>query len=83
MRAGSTNAAVLQTFAAVAPDQVIATVYDGLGELAHFNPDDDRDPLPPTVAALRAANEPPRLFMFGERLTRTVDTPDRNLRLQS
>ena len=55
LRAGSTNAAVLQTVAAVAPDGVVATVYEGLGELPHFNPDDDVDPLPPTVAALRAA----------------------------
>lgn len=55
LRAGSTNAAVLQTFAAVAPDPVHATVYQGLGALPHFNPDDDRDPLPPAVAALRGA----------------------------
>ena len=55
MRANSTNAAVLHTFAAVAPRGVVATVYDGLGDLPHFNPDDDRDPLPPTVAALRLA----------------------------
>jgi chromate reductase len=34
---------------------VTAVVYDGLAGLPHFNPDDDRDPLPPTVAALRAA----------------------------
>ncbi|MDX3195600.1 NAD(P)H-dependent oxidoreductase [Streptomyces sp. MN03-5084-2B] len=29
--------------------------YTGLGDLPHFNPDDDRDPLHPEVAALRAA----------------------------
>jgi chromate reductase len=55
MRARSTNAAVLQTVATVAPDQVAATVYDGLGALPHFNPDDDRDPLPHAVIALRSA----------------------------
>jgi chromate reductase len=31
------------------------TTFTGLGALPHFNPDDDRDPLPPAVAALRAA----------------------------
>jgi chromate reductase, NAD(P)H dehydrogenase (quinone) len=34
---------------------VTVVVYDGLAGLPHFNPDDDRDPLPPAVAALRAA----------------------------
>ncbi|MEQ0559270.1 NAD(P)H-dependent oxidoreductase [Amycolatopsis sp. NEAU-NG30] len=29
--------------------------YTGLGDLPHFNPDDDRDPLHPAVAGLRAA----------------------------
>ncbi|RSD20349.1 NADPH-dependent FMN reductase [Amycolatopsis eburnea] len=29
--------------------------YTGLGALPHFNPDDDRDPLHPEVAALREA----------------------------
>ncbi|WP_410608550.1 NADPH-dependent FMN reductase [Amycolatopsis sp. lyj-109] len=29
--------------------------YTGLADLPHFNPDDDRDPLHPEVAALRAA----------------------------
>jgi NAD(P)H-dependent FMN reductase len=32
-----------------------STTYTGLGELPHFNPDDDRDPLHPAVASLRAA----------------------------
>jgi chromate reductase len=31
------------------------TTFTGLGELPHFNPDDDRDPLHPAVVALRAA----------------------------
>ncbi|MEV6440867.1 NAD(P)H-dependent oxidoreductase [Amycolatopsis sp. NPDC051716] len=29
--------------------------YTGLADLPHFNPDDDRDPLHPEVASLRAA----------------------------
>jgi NAD(P)H-dependent FMN reductase len=51
VRAGSTNAAVLRTAALFGP----SVLYDGLGDLPHFNPDDDRDPLHPAVAALRAA----------------------------
>jgi NAD(P)H-dependent FMN reductase len=46
---------VLLTVAALAPDGVGATLYDGLGALPHFNPDDDVDPLPEEVVALRAA----------------------------
>ncbi len=55
VRDGSTNAAVLKTAADVAPAGVHATIYDGLARLPHFNPDDDVEPLPPTVAELRAA----------------------------
>jgi NAD(P)H-dependent FMN reductase len=54
-RAGSTNSALVRTAAAVAPDGVTATVFDGLAALPHFNPDDDQDPLPAPVAELRAA----------------------------
>jgi NAD(P)H-dependent FMN reductase len=50
LRAGSGNAAVLATAATFAE----ATSYAGLADLPHFNPDDDRDPLHPAVAALRA-----------------------------
>src|SRR6185312_10092815 len=32
-----------------------AVFYEGLGELPHFNPDMDADPLPAEVATLRAA----------------------------
>jgi chromate reductase len=54
VRAGSTNAAVLTTVAAVAPPEVETVTYAGLATLPHFNPDDDADPLPPAVAELRA-----------------------------
>jgi chromate reductase len=40
-RRGSTNVAVLRTAAALAPPGVDAIVFDGLGELPLFNPDDD------------------------------------------
>jgi chromate reductase len=54
LRARSTNAAVLRTAQAVAPDDVEADRYGGLALLPHFNPDDDVDPLPPTVVDLRS-----------------------------
>jgi NAD(P)H-dependent FMN reductase len=56
LRSGSTNEAVLRTAQAVAPPERVRTVrYDGLAGLPHFNPDDDTDPLPASVAGLRAA----------------------------
>ena len=55
LRARSTSTALLRTAEVVAPPAVVTTRYHGLGALPHFNQDDDRDPLPPTVAELRAA----------------------------
>lgn len=57
LRAGSTNTALLRTAQAVAPEGVETTLYEGMGGLPHFNPDDDAEGLPvhPAVAALRAA----------------------------
>jgi len=56
LRAGSSNRALLRTAIAVAPAGVEATLYDGLGNLPHFNPDDDPEdgPVPAAVAELRA-----------------------------
>ncbi len=56
-RDGSTNSAVLRTAAAVAPDDVDAVPYTGIGDLPLFNPDDDREaaPIDERVAAMRAA----------------------------
>jgi len=55
LRAGSTNTAVLRTVQATAPDDVATMLYDGLGALPHFNPDDDAEgaALHPAVAELR------------------------------
>jgi NAD(P)H-dependent FMN reductase len=58
LRAGSTNSATLRTAAALAPDGIETVIYDGIGRLPHFNPDDDPADgvgLDPEVAALRAA----------------------------
>ncbi len=56
-RSGSTNTAALRTAQAVASEDVTAVLYEGIADLPHFNPDDDRDPLPPAVADLRAQIE--------------------------
>lgn len=55
LRAGSVNTAVLRTAASLADGDVRATLYEGLGELPHFNPDDDPEggPVHPAVADLR------------------------------
>jgi chromate reductase, NAD(P)H dehydrogenase (quinone) len=58
LRGGSTNSATLRTAAALAPAGIEAEIYDGIGRLPHFNPDDDPADgigLDPEVAALRAA----------------------------
>jgi NAD(P)H-dependent FMN reductase len=49
------NTSVLRTAASLPDAGVEATLYDGLGELPHFNPDDDREdgPVPAAVADLR------------------------------
>jgi chromate reductase, NAD(P)H dehydrogenase (quinone) len=54
-REASTNAAVLRTAAAVAPGEVEAVTFLGIGGLPLFNPDDDREGLPvdPRVAEMR------------------------------
>jgi NAD(P)H-dependent FMN reductase len=56
LRSGSTNSALVRTAHAVAPGGVRTTIYDGLNDLPHFNPDDDveGEPLAPAPAALRA-----------------------------
>ena len=53
LRARSTNTSVLRTAIALAPNDIEATLYEGLVDLPHFNPDDDHDPLHPAVESLR------------------------------
>jgi chromate reductase, NAD(P)H dehydrogenase (quinone) len=55
LRAVSSNTAVLEAVAKLAPSNIQITLYQGLGNLPHFNPDCDRDPLPDSVIALRQA----------------------------
>ena len=53
LRAMSSNTALLRLAAEVAPGDVHITMYDGLGTLPHFNPDDDTGEPPETVRRLR------------------------------
>ncbi|MFG2624816.1 NADPH-dependent FMN reductase [Streptomyces sp. NPDC048473] len=55
LRSGSSNETVLRTAQAVAPAGVRTVFYGGLAALPHFNPDDDAEPLPEPVTALRTA----------------------------
>ncbi len=56
LRSESTNTAALRTARSVAPPGVEMTLYNGMGRLPHFNPDDDREgaPVDPVVATLRS-----------------------------
>jgi chromate reductase len=55
LRRRSATTALLRTAQLVAPEGTAAILYDGLDRLPHFDPDLDRDLLPPAVAELRAA----------------------------
>ena len=56
LRARSSNLALLRAAAALAPEEIEVAIYEGLGALPHFNPDDDEEGATPPapVAALRA-----------------------------
>jgi len=53
LRATSTNSALLRTADSLMPDGFHGVPYENMAELPHFNPDQDRDPLPPAVRDLR------------------------------
>ncbi|WNV87755.1 NADPH-dependent FMN reductase [Umezawaea sp. Da 62-37] len=57
LRDGSSNSALLRTAATMMPDGFRAATYDGMADLPHFNPDDDREPLPQAVVDLRTRIE--------------------------
>jgi chromate reductase, NAD(P)H dehydrogenase (quinone) len=54
LRAASSNTAVLQAAAKLAPAGVTIELYRQLGDLPHFNPDFDEERLPVIVAEFRA-----------------------------
>jgi NAD(P)H-dependent FMN reductase len=64
LRTGSVNAAVLRTAAALATGAVAAEIYEGLDTLPYFDPDADRDPLPPAVSRLRASIDAADAVLF-------------------
>ncbi len=55
LRGVSSNTTVLRAAARLASAQFDVSLYEGLAQLPHFNPDLDVDPAPPPVALLRAA----------------------------
>jgi len=56
LRSASSNTALLQAAAVLAPEGVDISAYDRLGDLPHFNPDldDEGAPAPEAVADFRA-----------------------------
>ena len=54
LRASSSNSALIQAAALVAPSGVEVEIYEGLGGLPHFNPDYRDEESPQTVIELRA-----------------------------
>lgn len=53
LRAVSTNTALLQAAILLAPPGLHIELFDGLGDLPHFNPDLDVEPAPQAVAMWR------------------------------
>jgi NAD(P)H-dependent FMN reductase len=53
LRAASSNTKLLHAAARMAPDGVRVQLYDGLGELPHFNPDVEETACPEIVTELR------------------------------
>ena len=53
LRAKSSNAALLDAVSLLAPTGVVVERYEDLAALPAFNPDDDVEPAPATVSALR------------------------------
>src|SRR6478672_11802871 len=70
LRKSSSSTSIVRAAALLAPAGVAVTVYDGLGELPHFNPDLDQegDVAPPAVAELRR--------LIGESDALIISTPE-------
>src|SRR5215469_11541513 len=54
LRAASVNTALLRTAATLTPYGVTLIIYDGIGNLPHFNPELDKEPLPLAVTNFRS-----------------------------
>jgi chromate reductase len=55
LRRHSANTALLRAAICLAPASLSLTLYDGLAKLPLFNPDDEIEPLPAPIQALRQA----------------------------
>ena len=55
LRASSSNTAILRAAAALAPSTIEFTLFDGIGNLPHFNPDLDGEAVSPFVTEFRTA----------------------------
>jgi chromate reductase len=64
VREGSVNSAVIATAAELLPARFAPVTYRGLGDLPHFNPDLDHDPLPPAVVELRRLIDESAALLF-------------------
>lgn len=53
LRQKSSNTALMNAIIGLAPENMKFTIYDGLGDLPHFNPDIDVDEGPAPVRGLR------------------------------
>src|ERR1041385_679915 len=54
LRASSSNTALLQAAAELVPEDVEVVLYEGLGDLPHFNPDLDGETVAPAVSGWRS-----------------------------
>ena len=54
LRAASSNTALLQAAQRLAPEGVTISMFDGIGDLPHFNPDLDNEDAPSSVQDFRA-----------------------------
>ncbi|HEY8291214.1 MAG TPA: NADPH-dependent FMN reductase [Thermomicrobiales bacterium] len=53
LQATGTISTLVRAIAALSPEDMDCTLYDGLGDLPHFSPDRDGDPPPASVAEFR------------------------------
>ncbi len=53
LRSSSSNAAIIRTLSGMTPTGVTVSLYDGLADLPHFNPELDTDTPPDAVTDLR------------------------------